>query len=167
MVLCCSTVTVAVPATTDPPGDSIRVVSMSAIRPQSLLSGTKRMRLTPRAFVCCAIALSAAPVHAPKVSGVREVAGVSLPDVVVVAGEKLRLNGMGLLKKFIFFKGYVVGFYLKEPTTDGRTAIMNDETKRVVIDMRRDVSRRDFVKAVETSFTPNVGAGMPDLRARL
>ena len=117
--------------------------------------------LTAKAIVCCAVALSAALVHA------REVSGVSLPELVIVAGTELRLNGIGVLRKAIFFKVYVVGLYLKEPTTDGRAAIMSDETKRVVIDMRRDVSREAFVQAVETDIMLNSGPAMPTLRARL
>ena len=68
-------------------------------------------------------------------------AGVSLPEVVSVAGKELRLNGMGVLKRAIFFKVYVVGLYLEKPTTDARVAIATDEAKRIVISMRRDVSR--------------------------
>ena len=50
--------------------------------------------------------LSVAVVHA------REVSRVSLPAVISVAGRELRLNGICVLKKAIFFKVYVVGFYL-------------------------------------------------------
>src|SRR5579864_4833926 len=99
-----------------------------------------------RSFIAISVffemALSVAPVRGSEVSG------VSIPQVVSVAGEQLRLNGMGLVKK-AFFKVYVVGLYLEKPTTDGRAAITTDEAKRIVIVMLRDVSREEFVQAVE------------------
>lgn len=113
------------------------------------------------AAFCCALTVAVTAVQA------REVAGVSLPEVVSVAGKELRLNGMGVRRRAIFFKVYVVGLYLEQPTTDARVAIASDEAKRIVISMRRDVSRKKFVQAVETAFTLNSGPSMPTLRSRL
>jgi hypothetical protein len=116
---------------------------------------------TARAAICCVVALSTARVHA------REVSGVRMPEEVSVAGKELRLNGMGVLKKAIFFKVYVVGLYLENPTTDPRAAITTEEAKRIVIGMRRNVSRGRFIREVETSIMRNSGRSMPALRARL
>ena len=116
---------------------------------------------TARAAICCVVALSTARVHA------REISGVRMPEEVSVAGKELRLNGMGVLKKAIFFKVYVVGLYLENPTTDPRAAITTEEAKRVVIDMQRDVGRERFVQAVDTAMMLNSGPAMPTLRARL
>lgn len=113
------------------------------------------------AAFCCAVALSAAADHS------REVAGVSMPEMIDVAGKELRLNGMGLYKEKIFFKVYVAGLYLEDPTPDGRAAISADEAKRMVLVMLRDVSRETFVQAVETGILLNSGLAMPALRARL
>ena len=96
-----------------------------------------------------------------------EVSGVSIPEVVSVAGEQLRLNGTGLGQEKVFFKVYVMGLYLEKPTTDARAAITTDEAKRIVIVMLRDVSREEFVQAVEKGIMRNSGPAMPTLRARL
>ncbi len=128
-----------------------------------MLNFTKRTvgSFTGKAVFCCALALSVATAHA------REVAGIRMPEVVGVAGKELRLNGMGVRKKAIFFKVYVVGLYLERPTTDSRVAITTDEAKRIVIRMQRDVSREKFVQEVEKAIGRNSGPAMPTLRARL
>jgi hypothetical protein len=95
-----------------------------------------------------------------------EVSGVSIPEVVSVAGEQLRLNGMALVKK-VFFKVYVVGLYLEKQTTDARAAITTDEAKRIVIVMLRDVSREEFVPTVEQGIMRNSGPAMATLLERL
>ena len=117
--------------------------------------------ITAQVVFCCAAALS---VHAARAG---DVAGVSIPKVVSVAGEELRLNGMGVLKKAIFIKVYVVGLYLEKPTSDAQVAITTNEAKRIVISMLRDVSREMFVQAVEMGVMRNSGLQMPRLRARL
>jgi hypothetical protein len=123
---------------------------------------TKKVRgFASKAAFFCALALTVAIVHA------REISGISFPEVVSVAGRELRLNGMGVLKKAIFVKVYVVGLYLEKRTTDARAAISIDEARRIVIGMRRNVSRHAFVQAVETAIMLNSGAAMPTLRARL
>lgn len=113
------------------------------------------------AAFCCALTVAVTAVQA------REVAGVSLPEVVSVAGKELRLNGMGVRRRAIFFKVYVVGLYLEQPTTDARVAIASDEAKRISISMQRDVGRDKFIHAVETAIMLNSGPSMPTLRARL
>jgi hypothetical protein len=87
--------------------------------------------------------------------------------VTRVAGRELRLNGMGVLKKAIFFKVYVVGLYLEKPTTNARAALTTDDAKRIVIYIQRYVGRETFVRAVETDMMLNSGPAMPALRARL
>ena len=90
-----------------------------------------------------------------------------MPEVVSVAGRELRLNGMDVRKEKAFLKVYVVALYLERPTPDARAAITTDEAKRIVIRMLRDVSREQFVQAVETGIMRNSGPAMPTLRARL
>jgi hypothetical protein len=110
---------------------------------------------------CCAAALSVAAVP------VREVWGVSMPEVVRGDNKELRLNGMGLRKEKALFKVYVVALYLEHPTTDAQAAITTDEEKRIVISMLRDLSREQFVQAVDAAIMRNSSADMPILRARL
>ena len=96
----------------------------------------------------------------------RDLAGVSMPEKVSVSGKQLRLNGMGLGKK-AFFKVYVIALYLEGPTSDARTAVKTDEAKRIVLTMLRDVSRDQFVQAVEEDMKRNPGVPMRALRGRL
>jgi len=121
----------------------------------------KARRLIAISVFCCAVSLSVTVVHA------REVSGVSMPEVVSVEGRELRLNGMGVRKQKAFFKVYVIGLYLEKPTHDAQAAITTDEAKRIVLQMLRDVSREDFVLALETGMMRNSGPAMPTLRARL
>jgi hypothetical protein len=116
----------------------------------------KMRNLIATATFCCAAAVLA-----------REVSGVSMPEVAHVADKDLRLNGMGVRKEKALFKVYVVALYLEQPTADPLVAITADEGKRIVLTMLRDISREQFVQAVETSITRNSGAVMPTLRARL
>jgi hypothetical protein len=118
--------------------------------------------LISTAVFCCAAALSVAAVP------LREVSGVNMPEVVRGDDNKeLRLNGIGLRKEKAFFKVYVIALYLERPTTNARAAIMNDEEKRIVISMLRDLSREQFVQAVEAAIIRNSSSEMPILRSRL
>ena len=137
------------------------MVNLAPNRGELWLEGMRCPAIIAKALFCCAAALS---VHAACAA---EVAGVTMPNVVSVAGVELRLNGIGVLKKAIFFKIYVAGLYLESPTSDARVAITTDEPKRIVISMLRKVSRKLFVQAVEMGVMRNSGPQMPRLRARL
>jgi hypothetical protein len=147
------------------------LASITAVRPASRLEfgphfavrgGNMKVRnLVAKACFCCAAALGMTRAQA------REVSGVTMPDAVNIAGEKLRLNGMGVRHEMVFFRGYVIALYLEKPTSDGKIAIQADETKRIVIITLRNVSREMFVQAIESGIMHNSGAEMPALRARL
>ncbi len=109
---------------------------------------------------CCAAALSG-PAEP------REVSGVSVPATVDVADKELTLNGAGVRKEKAFFKVYVVALYLEQPTSDADTAITSDQEKYIVLSMLRDVSREQFVEALETAIMRNSSGAMPILRERL
>jgi len=117
--------------------------------------------LIPTAVFCCAAALSVAAVP------VREVSGISMPEVASGDNKELRLNGIGLRKEKALFKVYVVALYLEQPTTDAQAAITTEEEKRIVISMLRDLTREQFVQAVDAAIMRNSSAEMPSLRARL
>ncbi len=118
-----------------------------------------RSLIAAAAYWCAVLGLAAD--HA------REESGVSMPEMVGVAGRELQSNGMGVFKEKAFFKVYVAGLYLEDPTADARIAINTDQAKRIVIVMLRDVSRETFVQAVETGILRNSRRSMPALRARL
>ena len=75
-----------------------------------------------------------------------ELEGVKLPDEISVGGQTIKLNGMGLRKKY-FVKVYVAGLYLKTPTHDGSAATSADEPKSIVMVFLRDASSDDMKDA--------------------
>lgn len=79
--------------------------SAAVFQPQSLLivSLGKAKCFSAKAMVCCVLAIIAAPLYAQQAAVSREVAGVSMPKVIVAEGETLHLNGIGALKKYILF----------------------------------------------------------------
>jgi hypothetical protein len=97
---------------------------------------TKVRSLIAPAVFLCAVALSV-------VDHAREESGVTMPEMVGVAGRELQLNGMGVFKEKAFFKVYVAGLYLEEPTADARAAINTEKAKRIVLVMLRDLSREN------------------------
>jgi len=89
-----------------------------------------------------------------------------MPEVVTADGTVLALNGAGIGKK-IFVHVYVIGLYLERKTTDAGTAITSDQAKRIALVMLRNVSRQQFVQAVEKDMIRNSGVPLPTLRSRL
>jgi hypothetical protein len=118
------------------------------------------MKLFAILTFCCVTPLSVgAPAH--------EASGVSIPTTVSVAGKELTLNGIGVRKEKALFKIYVVALYLEQPTSDADAAIATDQEKHIVLNMLRDVSREQFVEAMEAAIMRNSSAVMPTLRERL
>lgn len=73
----------------------------------------------------------------------RTLAGVELPDTVVVDGATLRLNGMGLrAATALRVKAYVGGLYLEQPSSDAATVIDSHQRKRVTMKFLRDIDRQ-------------------------
>ena len=108
----------------------------------------------------------------------RTLAGVDLPDTVVVDGATLRLNGMGLrAATALRVKAYVGGLYLEQPSSDAATVIDSKQRKRVTMKFLRDIDRERLAsgwaeslrkvggKTMEpsiaqfTSFIPDVKTG--------
>ena len=95
-----------------------------------------------------------------------ELAGVRVPDTVTVEGHALRLQGLGLRKKF-FFKVYVGALYLTTPTSDGAAAIRADEPKRISMYFLRDVGGDKLRDAFEEGFFKAAQERLDALRARI
>lgn len=69
-------------------------------------------------------------------------AGVELPDTVMVDGTKLTLNGMGLRQATVLrVKAYVGGLYLEQRTSDADRVIDSRQLKRVTMKFVRDIDR--------------------------
>jgi hypothetical protein len=75
----------------------------------------------------------------------RTLAGVELPDTVVVDGTTLGLNGMGLREAtFMRIKAYVAGLYLEKPTKDPDLVIDSRQPKRVTMKFLRTIDRESL-----------------------
>ncbi len=92
------------------------------------------IRLVP--IVLLLTFLAVAPAEA------RKLAGVTMPDTVVVDGATLKLNGMGLrAATALRIKAYVGGLYLEEPSSDAATVIDSKQRKRVTMKFLRNIDR--------------------------
>jgi hypothetical protein len=62
-----------------------------------------------------------------------EVEGVAFSDTKVVAGKTLKLNGVAVRKAMGIVKVFVAGFYLENPTKDGKEAIESEQVKHFYV----------------------------------
>lgn len=108
-------------------------------------------------LVCCLVAV-------PALAG--ELNGVKMPDEVSVDGHALKLNGMGLRKKFIV-DVYVAGLYVEHQSKDAAVILKTDETRRVDMKMLRDLDAKTIIEAIRTGFDKNASAQLPALKERL
>lgn len=112
------------------------------------------------AVILCALINSVSSAYA------RDPAGETMPEILRDNGRVLALNGTGVGTK-ILVHVYAIGLYLERKTTDARTAIASDEAKRIALVMLRNVSRQQFVQAVERGMVGNSGVPIATLRSRL
>jgi hypothetical protein len=96
-----------------------------------------------------------------------EVAGVKMPDTETVEGKALKLNGMGLRKKVVFIKVYVLGLYLETPSRDATTIISSDQVKSIRMSLLRAVGGATLAETIGEGFEHNSKTQMPALKARL
>ena len=91
----------------------------------------------------------------------RTLAGVELPDTVVVDGATLGLNGMGLREATrLRIKAYVGALYLEEPSSDPATVIDSRQRKRVTMKFLRDIDRRNLTSGWAASLRKAGGKSM-------
>ncbi|HVS32082.1 MAG TPA: chalcone isomerase family protein [Thermoanaerobaculia bacterium] len=83
-----------------------------------------------------------------------ELAGVRLPDRVIVDGKCLALNGLGIRTKFMV-KVYVGGLYVEQPSSDATTLIKIDGPKRLVLRFLYTTSKTQSVEAFREGFGSN------------
>jgi len=87
-------------------------------------------------------------------------ADVNLDDKVVVNGQTLSLNGIGLRKK-LFFKIYVGGLYLTAKSSNPATILAADSPRRMTMHFLYSVSKDQMCDAWEEGLeanTPNASA---------
>jgi hypothetical protein len=109
-------------------------------------------RVTAPAVVVAALAVPALA---------RELSGVSMPDSVTVGEKTLKLNGMGIRKKFVF-KVYVAGLYLVTPSKDAAAILSADAPRVIRMQYVRDVDKQKIADAFREGFEKNT----PDLAVK-
>ncbi len=97
----------------------------------------------------------------------KELAGVTMPDKVVISGRDCSLVGIGVRTRF-FVKVYVGGLYMAEPSRDERVVISSDQPKRLVLHfVHSKVEKDKLVEAWREGFEKNSGPHMTLLKGRI
>jgi hypothetical protein len=81
-------------------------------------------------------------------------AGAVFPETVSAGGKILKLNGLGLRKKFMF-KVYVGGLYLEVPSKDAVGILASDQARAVRMVFLRDLTREQLVEGFRNGFDAN------------
>jgi len=87
-----------------------------------------------------------------------DVAGVKVPESIVVDGMALQLNGAGVRTKAVVFvkvKVYVGALYLPRKMSDGGAVVALDQPKAVRMTFLRDVDRSSILGAFKDGFESN------------
>jgi Chalcone isomerase-like len=95
-----------------------------------------------------------------------ELAGVKLPDTDTIEGKTLKLNGAGLRKK-AFFKVYVAGLYLENPSKDPAAILASNEVKSMRLHILRGLKGTQVSEAIAEGFERNSKSELPKLQPRL
>jgi hypothetical protein len=95
-----------------------------------------------------------------------ELEGVKMEDTISAGGKDLKLNGMGLRRKFVF-NVYVAGLYVENTNTDGSALLAADGVRRVDMKMLRDLDKKTINEAIQAAFAKNAGSNMAALKERL
>jgi len=98
--------------------------------------------------------------------GAASLKGVEVPDSIQVDGHDLRLQGVGLRKKFVF-SVYVGALYLTTPTADAGAAIAADEPKRIEMHFLRNVGGDSMEEAFREGFFNNAQEKLGRLGLRI
>lgn len=102
-----------------------------------------------------AVVLAVSLLAFPAAAG--QLAGVTLPDSVEVAGKTLLLNGMGLREKFTF-DVYVGALYLEKKSENGEEIAASDTVKRMDMTFVRSVGKDKIVEGWNEGFKKNTPA---------
>ncbi len=102
-------------------------------------------------LLCGFMLLSAAP----KALAGTIIEGHDYADTVAVAGQSLRLNGVGI-RAVAWLKGYVAGLYVLRPSSSPATLLKASGAKRVSLTMLREADTEVFVRAVRGGIEKNL-----------
>jgi hypothetical protein len=101
----------------------------------------------------------------PVVAG--ELAGIVLPETAKIGDTTVKLNGMGLRKKFVV-KVYVGALYLPEKSSDPAKILAADVPMRMVMHfIYKEVEAAKVTEGWSDGFANNSGAELPALKERL
>lgn len=93
-----------------------------------------------------------------------QLAGVTLPDQVTVAGRPLVLNGLGRREATVLMVDvYVAGLYVETRSSDPDAILAADQTKQLVMRFVRSVGKEKLAESWTEGFDKNAG----DKRASL
>lgn len=104
-------------------------------------------RFAMKLMLLCGLALSCN-------ASALNVGGIHLVDQVQMGNTPLQLNGGGVRKKW-FFKVYVLGLYLPHKQTSAREIIDDDNARRIVMHMLRDLSSSKLYGAFKEGIEAN------------
>lgn len=106
------------------------------------------------------LVVALAPFWAAGPAGAATVDGLSLPDTYPVAGQTLKLNGMGVRTLTIFnVRIYVAGLYLAQPSRDARQILASTTPKVILLQFLRHGSKADVEKQYRAGESVNCGNG--------
>ena len=83
-----------------------------------------------------------------------EMEGQKFEPTVVVGGQTLTLNGVGLRKRAVF-KVYVAGLYAGQKSTSAATIVNDKGARRVSLRMLRDVEAQSFIDSFNEGLKNN------------
>jgi hypothetical protein len=88
-----------------------------------------------------------------------ELHGISLPDLRVIDGMQMRLNGIGLRTYSVLsIPIYVAGLYLEQPSRDGNRILHSQERKLLEMRFLHDVDAKDAQDAWRDGLEHNCAA---------
>jgi len=97
-----------------------------------------------------------------------KLAGVTMPDTIIVAGKQLTLNGMGLREAtFLKIDVYVAGLYLEHVSSSPAAILAADEARQLVLRFVRNVDRDDIIEAWNAGFAGNATVPVAALRPHI
>lgn len=95
------------------------------------------------------------------------VEGYTFAREVQVAGQALRLNGVGL-RAVAWLKGYATGLYLNAKAGTPQAVLGNTGAKRLQLRLLQEVPAEEFVKAFDKGVSRNTPAAeLPALKDRM
>ncbi|GBE15069.1 MAG TPA: hypothetical protein ENH32_08560 [Proteobacteria bacterium] len=126
------------------------------------------MRYRTSVIVFAILCLTAATITAtPKIATAAELAGISMPDSVNIAGKDCALVGQGL-RKVLFIKIYVSGLYMETPLQQADEVIDSDQVKRLVVHWKyKKVSTKKLQKEYREKIDENTPERSEELNRKI